>query len=296
MAHLAAFPKCFLDDIIVHKSMTIFEWIEMAATLGVDGLEMHNLFFEDMGDADIEKVIDKCAQHHLAIPMLCFSPDFTQADPKKRREELEKQKAAIDLTVKLGGKYCRTLTGQDRPGLDRKEAIGWCVDLIRQAVAYAGERGIVINIENHYKDGYWDYPEFALRSEIFLEIISQIDSPFFGINFDPSNAIVAGEDPLDLLRQIKSRVVTMHASDRYLEGESLADLRKLERDPLHGYARVIRHGVIGQGLNDYEAIFTELKGAGFDGWISIEDGMNGMEELRQSADYLRREIRRYFGS
>ncbi len=46
MPQLAAFPKCFLDDIIVHKSMTLFEWIEKASQLGVDGLEMHHLFFE----------------------------------------------------------------------------------------------------------------------------------------------------------------------------------------------------------------------------------------------------------
>ena len=121
------------------------------------------------------------------------------------------------MTVKLGGKFCRTLSGQNRPGLDRKKAVRWCVEMIREAVAYAEDKGIILNIENHYKDGYWEYPEFALRSEVFLEIVEQIDSPFFGINFDPSNAIVAGEDPIELLQKIKSRVVTMHASDRYLQ-------------------------------------------------------------------------------
>ena len=99
--------------------------------------------------------------------------------------------------------------------------------MIQEAVAYAEEKGVIINIENHYKDGYWEYPEFALRSEIFLEIIEQIDSPYFGINFDPSNTIVAGEDPIELLEKIKSRVVTMHASDRYLKGGSLEDLRRI---------------------------------------------------------------------
>ena len=162
-------------------------------------------------------------------------------------KSLRKQKKAIDLTAKLGGRFCRTLSGQNRPGLDRKKAVGWCVEMIREAVAYASDRGIIINIENHYKDGYWEYPEFALKSEVFLEIIEQINSPFFGINFDPSNTIVAGEDPLELLQKIKSRVVSMHASDRFLSGGSLADLRKLELDPVYGYAKSIQHGVIGRG-------------------------------------------------
>lgn len=296
MVQLAAFPKCFLDDIIVHKSMTLFDWIEKAGLLGVDGLEMHNLFFEGKEESYLDEVRRKCADLKLTIPMMCFSPDFTQPDPQKRLEELEKQKQAIDLTVKLGGCFCRTLTGQNRPGLDRKKAVGWCVEMIREAVAYAADRGIIINIENHYKDGYWEYPEFALRSEVFLEIIGQIDSPFFGVNFDPSNTIVAGEDPLELLQKIKSRVVSMHASDRYLKGRSLTDLRKLELDPVYGYAKSIQHGVIGKGLNDYDAIFRILKEAGFDGWISIEDGMNGMDELRQSAEFLRVKIEQYFGA
>jgi sugar phosphate isomerase/epimerase len=48
-------------------------------------------------------------------------------------------------------------------------------------------------------------------------------------------------------------------------------------------------------LNDYDAIFRTLKEAGFDGWISIEDGMNGMDELIQSAQFLRGKINYYFG-
>jgi sugar phosphate isomerase/epimerase len=294
MVQLAAFPKCFLDDIIVHKSMTLFDWIEKAGQLGVDGLEMHNLFFEDAGEGYVDAVRAKCKEKGLALPMMCFSPDFTHPDPKKRLEELGKQKNAIDLTASLGGKFCRTLSGQNRPGLDREKAVGWCVEMIREAVAYAGGRGIIINIENHYKDGYWEYPEFAMRSDVFLEIIEQVDSPFFGINFDPSNAIVAGEDPLVLLQKIKGRVVSMHASDRYLKGGSLADLRRLETDPVHGYAKSIQHGVIGKGLNDYDAIFSILKDAGFKGWISIEDGMNGMDQLGESAQFLRGKIKQYF--
>jgi sugar phosphate isomerase/epimerase len=39
-------------------------------------------------------------------------------------------------------------------------------------------------------------------------------------------------------------------------------------------------------MNDYHAIFRILRGVGFDGWVSIEDGVNGMEELKRSAQFL----------
>ena len=51
-----------------------------------------------------------------------------------------------------------------------------------------------------------------------------------------------------------------------------------------------KHGVIGKGLNDYDAIFTTLKGVGFSGWVSIEDGVDGMEQMIESANFLKRKI------
>ena len=41
---LAAFPKCYMDELCVHHTMTVRQWIELAATLGVDGLEFYSGF------------------------------------------------------------------------------------------------------------------------------------------------------------------------------------------------------------------------------------------------------------
>ena len=64
----------------------------------------------------LDEVREKCEEFGLALPMMCFSPDFNDPDPKKREEELAKQKKAIDLTAKLGGMFCRTLSGRIGPG------------------------------------------------------------------------------------------------------------------------------------------------------------------------------------
>ena len=53
---------------------------------------------------------------------------------------------------------------------------------------------------------------------------------------------------------------------------------------------MLEHGEIGRGLNDFDAIFSTLRSVGFNGWISIEDGVNGLDELRRSAEFLRRKI------
>jgi len=87
--------------------------------------------------------------------------------------------------------------------------------------------------------------------------------------------------------------VTMHASDRFLVEGTIEDLRR-EEGGAEGYAKRLSHGEIGQGLNDYDAIFAELKSKGFDGWVSIEDGVDGMEQLERSVAFLKAKIAEYW--
>jgi sugar phosphate isomerase/epimerase len=84
----------------------------------------------------------------------------------------------------------------------------------------------------------------------------------------------------------------MHASDRYLKYGTLEDLRREENAA--GYAARLSHGEVGKGLNDYDAIFSTLRSAGFDGWVSIEDGVDGMDQLERSVAFLREKIARFF--
>ena len=100
---------------------------------------------------------------------------------------------------------------------------------------------------------------------------------------------------LELLRRVKHRVLTMHASDRYLTEGTIEDLRREETDAV-GYAKRLRHGQIGQGLNDYDAIFSELKSVNFTSWISIEDGVDGFDQLERSVFFLRSKIEKYWPS
>ncbi len=283
---LAAFPKCFMDQLVVNCTMTIFDWIEMAAELPVDGLEMYSGFFRSFDPKYLDRVRASMERHRLEMPMLCCSPDFTWPDPAQRRREVEREKQMVAATAALGGRFCRVLSGQRRPEVSRSQGIQWVVECIEDLLDDAARKNVVLVIENHYKDNYWTHPEFAQESDVYVEILERINSASFGAQFDPSNALLAGEDPIGLLERIKNRVVTMHASDRRLQdGHSLAELRRMEDTT--GYAGILSHGVVGEGLNDYFRIFAILRDAGFDGWVSIEDGVNGMEEIRRSAEFLR---------
>lgn len=279
---LSAFPKCYLDAIAGSRTMSVFEWIAMARTLDADGLEMYEGFFTSLEPGYLDTVGEAIAAAGFAMPMLCCSPDFTHPSVEHRKREVEREAAMIAVTRRLGGPraVCRVLSGQRYPGVSREQGLQWVAECIEAVLPVAREHDIVLGLENHYKDGFWTYPEFAQKQDVFLELLGAIpEREHFGVQYDPSNAIVAGDDPVELLRRVADRVVSMHASDRQLGADG-----------------TLLHGVTGQGLNDYDAIFGILAETGYSGWISIEDGMNGMNEMVESLAFLRRMTHKYFAS
>ena len=56
---LAVFPKCFLDAICVTRTMRIEEWIDLAATLDIDGLE----FYEGFTPVGDEAALARLREH-----------------------------------------------------------------------------------------------------------------------------------------------------------------------------------------------------------------------------------------
>lgn len=297
MPRLAAFPKGFFDA-LVSRRMTVFEWIDLASELELDGAELYPAFLDAFDSAYLAKVRRQAGARGLELPMLCNSPDFTKPDPAERKKEVERTRDMFRVTAELGGSYCRVLSGQNRPGLNEQETLAWVIDCLWQLVPHAQAAGVVMCLENHYKDGLWEYPEFAQSHRLYLAILDAC-APFLKAQYDPSNAIVAGEDQYALLERVLPRMATMQASDRYLEGGTIDELRRMARDPQHGYARFVKHGVIGKGLNDYDRIFGMLAKAGYDGWVSIEDGEGptleiGMDNLRRSAAFLRAQFARHF--
>ena len=293
MPKIAAFPKGFIKELVAGE-MSIYEWIDLAAELKIDGLEFYNDFADVKDPANWPKIRRAVEATGMVIPMMCASPDFTIPDAAGRKKEVEKEIASIRMSAELGAQYCRVLSGQRRKTITREEGLGYVVESIEACLPEAERLGITLILENHYKDEFWTEPEFAQMMDVFVELVGRIDSPWFGVNFDPSNAIAAGEEPLELLEKVKHRVVTMHASDRYLANGTIEDLRAQEGGTA-GYVSFFKHGVIGKGLNDYDAIFATLKSVGFDGWISIEDGVDGMEQMHESAEFLKRKVKEHWG-
>lgn len=185
MPKLAVFPKAFMQALCKDGSMRLADWINLAVKLDIEGLEWYAGFIE-MRDKRNWPVFRKMVEDQgKLIPMVCCSPDFTHPDYRFRAKEIEKQKQWINMTFAMGGSYCRVLSGQRRPELSIDEGVKLAVDCITDCLPYAQQKNVTLILENHYKDDFWEYPEFAQKTEVFCKLVDSIDHPFLGLIMIP---------------------------------------------------------------------------------------------------------------
>ena len=119
---ISAFPKCYIDRIAGDRTMSVFDWIEMARSLDADGLEMYDGFFTSLEPSYLDQVGEAIAAAGFAMPMLCCSPDFTNPDPDARKRAVDREAELIQVARRLGGPrtVCRILSGQRYPDISRR--------------------------------------------------------------------------------------------------------------------------------------------------------------------------------
>lgn len=105
MPKLAAFPKAYMTALCKDGTMKLSEWITMAATLDIQGLEWYAGFLEMENRSNWSGFRKEVESKGLEIPMLCCSPDFTHPDLDFRKTEINKQKHWIEMIDELGGSY-----------------------------------------------------------------------------------------------------------------------------------------------------------------------------------------------
>ncbi len=80
-----------MQDLCKTGAMKVAEWIDLATSLEVDGLEWYAGFLEMADNSNWELFRKRVEERGKEIPMLCCSPDFTHPDKSFRQNEIKKQ-------------------------------------------------------------------------------------------------------------------------------------------------------------------------------------------------------------
>jgi len=266
---VSCLPVSFFDE-IVSGEMTLGQWARIGAEAGLDAIDLSILFVPDHSPEAITRARQEIEAEGMRVQMVTTYPDFTHPDPEQREKQRDILSEQMEVAAGLGAELVRVTAGQAHPDISRADGVAWAAENLCWTVEAAQDWGIIPVFENHAKPGCWELPDFSLDAENFLAICRETAHCGLGINFDTANTVVDDTDPVPVLAEVVERVVSVHAADTSTTG-------------------TLTHVLLGTGIVPFADLFGVLKGAGWDGWICIEEGsQQGPEGVRAAAEFVRR--------
>ena len=160
-------------------AMDILGFIDWAATQDLDAVEPTSYFFpREITPQFLAELKRRAYLHGLDISSGAIRNVFTLPDGP----DLDKWHAHVDTWIDhyaaIGCPIIRVFAGKATKGGSEKAAIDNAVRNLEKACKRAGEKGIILALENH---------DFLMDSGRFLEVVKRVDSPWFAVNLDSGN-------------------------------------------------------------------------------------------------------------
>lgn len=261
------------------------EAIKKAAELGVDGLQMYctngEHAPENMSDNKIKELLKYVKDNGLIFSAICGDLGMGFGNREKNPTLIEKSKRILDLAKKLECNIVTTHIGVV-PGDKNHERYKIMQEACFELSRYADSIDSKFAIETG--------PE---KSEVLKEFLDSLGSKGVSVNLDPANLVmVAGDDPVNAVYNLKDYIVHTHAKDgvmlkqsnpEYIYGvvhpvpEEFQGIKYFEEVPL------------GTGKVDFPKYLAALSDIGYKGFLTIERevGNNPAKDIETAVEFLR---------
>lgn len=174
--------------------MDLFQFVELAADLGVAGVELTSYFFPDDVSVDyLHRLKRRAFTLGLDISGTAVMNDFCLNPGLEAEHELAHVRTWIDYAAELDAPFVRILSGNWIQGVPDNELERRVIDRIGELLPHAEKRGVLLALENH-GGGVTTTPENLLR------IVRAVPGPSFGVNLDTGN--FHGPDPYAEVAQV----------------------------------------------------------------------------------------------
>lgn len=233
-----------------------------ARAAGYAGIELGGKFPRE--SAALQPLL---AQHHLDLASGWYSAHLAR---RSVAEELAAVSAHLDLLAAMGCKAMVFAEGHGstdgdpaaplstRPILADAAWPAFCAKL--NAVA-RHLRGHGVQMAFHHHMGT------VVQTEAEIDRLMANTDPDVGLLLDTGHLVFAGGDPAAVARRYGSRIVHVHCKD--VRPAVLADALRADHSFLHAVLDGL-FTVPGDGSIDYAAVLTELRRAGYAGWLVVE--------------------------
>jgi sugar phosphate isomerase/epimerase len=186
-------------------TMTLFDFIDYAADLPLDGVELTSYYWAETTDAYGDKLAARAEKKNLAISGVPVGNNFCVKDDTAYKAEIQKVKDWMRRASKCGAKTVRIFAGNLPKGDTLADAQKRVTDAISECCELAEKLGVLLALENH--GGITDTPEHL------LELVKPVKSKALGVNIDTGNfrtadpyADIAKIAPYGVVSQVKTEV------------------------------------------------------------------------------------------
>jgi sugar phosphate isomerase/epimerase len=228
---LAAYSfRKYLD--LKKPTMTLFEFIDLAAGLPLDAVELTSYYFAETTDAYLDRLKAHAAAKGRAISGVPVGNNFCVRDEAKYRKQIEDVKAWTVRAARLGAATVRIFAGNLEKGDTLASAQNRVVTAINECCEVAEKHGVLLALENH--------GGITATPEQLLALVKGVKSKAFGVNVDTGNfhgpdpyAEVAAIAPYGVNVQVKTEVSP--AGGKKVEADLGRMIKILKDANYHGY-------------------------------------------------------------
>ena len=250
---------------------------------------------DELTDEKVAYIKKYVADRGIEISSLAYYPNTMDPDPEKRAVFVEHLKKVIVASAKLGVNMVTTFVGRvpDKTVAQNLEIVK---EVWPPIVKLAEEQGVKIAIENCpmlFTDDEWPGGQNIMTSPAnWRKVFEILDSPNFGINYDPSHFIWQQIDYIRPLYEFKDKIFHVHYKDIKIYPEKLADVG-IMATPL----QYMSPKLPGLGDVDWGKYVSALTDIGFDGCtcIEVEDKAfeGSLEDMKKSVILSKRYLEQY---
>jgi 3-oxoisoapionate decarboxylase len=242
------FGEVYPDQKPPEKDMTMEDFLVRAKALEVDGVSLESCFFPSYDEGWLKDLKAQLDDYGFDRVYAWGHPDGLERG--KNFEEFDVMMASFERAKLIGADVMRvvgsSLMFRHEPHGPQIEAL---TKMFKKAVPVAEDFQIKMAVENH----------IDFTADEILQLIENVDSEYFGINFDTGNFLRLLDDPIAGMEKLAPYTYATHVKD-------LMPDKTAKPTDWHFFAGV----PVGMGLINNEKLAQLLHQAGYTGFLAVE--------------------------
>lgn len=291
----AIVPEMTFEEVVDFASEQRFACVEMMCWPkgkaerrygGVTHIEM-----DAMDAAKAAYISDYCQARNVELSAVSYYPNNMDPDPERRAFFHEHLRRVIHGAQLLGVHNVNTFIGRDKEK-NLTDSMADFRAIWPDLIKYAEDCGVKIGIEScpmfFTMDEWPAGKNMAGAPRIWREMFSVIDSPNFGLNYDPSHLVWQRMNYIRPIYEFKEKIFHVHIKDAKLYQDQLDDVGALAT-PLEYHCPKIP----GLGDVNWGAFVSALRDIRYKGCACIEVEDYSFEETYEDRILALRQARAY---